>query len=48
MARRYEISDSEWERIKDLFPTTHMGRPKKWDNRIMLNALPWLARSGSA
>ena len=48
MAKRYEMSDEEWERIKDLFPTSKTGRPSKWSNQIMLNAMLWLARSGSA
>lgn len=48
MAKRYEISDSEWERIKNLFPTPKTGRSLKWDNKTMLNAILWLARSGSA
>jgi len=48
MAKRYELANSEWERIKDMFPVESMGRPAKWDNQIMLNAILWLARSGSA
>ena len=48
MAKRYELSDSEWERIEALFPVSKMGRPVKWDNRTMLNAMLWIARSGSA
>ena len=48
MAKRYELSDSEWERISDFFPVSKTGRPPKWDNRTMFNAIMWLARSGSA
>ena len=48
MAKRYELSDSEWERIADFFPVSKTGRPPKWDNRTMFNAIMWLARSGSA
>lgn len=48
MSKRYELSDIEWERIKDLFPESKMGRPSKWDNKIMFNAILWLTRSGSA
>lgn len=48
MAKRYEISDDEWERIQYLFPVAKTGRPAKWDNKTMLNAILWLARSGSA
>lgn len=49
MRKRYELSDQEWERIADLFPkenTGKPGRPSK-ENRIMLNAMIWLARSGA-
>jgi len=43
--KRYEMSDEQWEQIKDLFPKT--SHPPK-DNRLMFNAILWLARSGSA
>lgn len=46
-ARRYEISDEQWKRIKDLFPRAKTGRTPK-DNRLMFNAILWLARSGAA
>jgi transposase len=48
--RRYELSDEEWERIKDLLPSDKLekqGRPPK-PNRDMLNAILWIARSGAA
>lgn len=49
MAKRYELTDEEWERIESLFPlAAKTGRPSKWSNQIMLNAMFWLARSGSA
>ena len=41
MAKRYELSDSEWERISDFFPVSKTGRPPKWDNRTMFNAILW-------
>jgi len=47
--RRYELSNEEWERIKDLLPperTGKKGRPCK-DNRRMLNGMLWIARSGA-
>lgn len=47
--RRYELTDEEWNKIKDLFPpesTGKRGRPAK-DNRLMLNAMVWIARSGA-
>ena len=48
MAKRYELSDSQWERIADFFPVSKTGRPPKWNNRTMFNAIMWLARSSSA
>jgi len=47
--KRYEISDEEWERVKDLLPSDKLekqGRPPK-PNRDMLNAILWIARSGA-
>jgi len=32
--KRYEMSDEQWEQIKDLFPKAKTGRPPK-DNRLM-------------
>lgn len=49
MLRRYELTDREWEQIAPLLPpekTGKPGRPSK-DNRMMLNAMIWLARSGA-
>ena len=47
--RRYEMSDDEWERVKDLLPQEHTGRPGRpsGDNRIALNGMLWIARSGA-
>jgi len=47
--RRYELTDEEWKQVKDLLPperTGKKGKPCK-DNRNMLNAMVWLARSGA-
>ncbi len=44
--RRYEMTDEQWEQIKDLIPKARTGRPPK-DNRLMFNAMLWLARSGA-
>ena len=46
-AKRYELTDAQWDRIKDLIPRAKTGRPPK-DDRMMLNAMLWLARSGAA
>lgn len=50
MIRRYELTDEEWLQIKDLLPpeqTGGKGRPRK-DNRILLNGMLWIVRSGAA
>ena len=46
-ARRYELTDAQWDRIKDMIPRAKTGRPPK-DDRMMLNAMLWLAGSGAA
>ena len=49
MLRRYELTDQEWNRIKDLLPpekSGKRGRPSK-DNRMILNTMVWIARSGA-
>jgi transposase len=45
--RRYELSDEQWEQIKDLFPPYKTGRPSKKSNREMFQAILWIARSGA-
>ena len=47
--RRYEISDDEWERVKDLLPPERTGKPGRpsGDNRTALNGILWIARSGA-
>lgn len=46
--RRYEISDENWDRIKHLLPgkATDPGRTAK-DNRLFINAVLWIARTGA-
>ena len=48
MSRRYEITDDEWESVKDLLPPENSarGRPSK-PNRDMLNGITWIAKSGA-
>ena len=50
MLRRYELTDQEWEQIAPLLPSPRTGMPGRLpkDNRLMLNALVGLARSGAA
>ena len=49
MTRRYELTDQEWEQIAPLLPpekNSRPGRPSK-DNRLMINAMVWIVRSGA-
>jgi transposase len=47
MRRRHAISDEQWERIKDLLP----GRPgtpgRPADNRLFLDAVLWIGKTGA-
>ncbi|MGN0742664.1 MAG: IS5 family transposase [Candidatus Fimadaptatus sp.] len=48
MAGRYEVTNAEWERIKDHLPPERSGmkgRPRI-DNRKMLNGMLWIIRTG--
>ena len=48
--RRYELTDSEWERLAPYFPERELGnkgRPRR-DAREMLNGIFRIARSGAA
>ena len=50
--KRYELTDSEWLRIKDMLPPEHpkegkRGRPAKCENRTALNGMLWIARGGA-
>lgn len=49
MTRRYELTDQEWEQIASLFPPEKNGKPGRpsKDNRLMINAMVWIARSGA-
>ena len=48
MVHRHEISDIDWERVKDLLPpeNTGKGRPSR-PNREILNAILWIAKTGA-
>jgi len=48
MPSRYELSDVQWERIKDQLPgrKEHVGRTAA-DNRIFVNGVLWVIRSGA-
>ncbi len=45
---KYELSDYQWEQIKDLIPpkTSTCGRERR-DPRELLNAIIWVLRTGS-
>ena len=46
--RRHEIKDEDWERIRDLLPG-QAGQPgvTAKDNRLFLNAVLWIAKTGA-
>lgn len=47
--RRHELTDSEWERVKQYIPEKQprtQGRPPS-DSRKNLNGIVWLARTGA-
>src|SRR3990167_3653544 len=48
MKRRYEVSDNEWERVKGFLPGRegNAGGIAK-DNRLFINGVIWIARSGA-
>lgn len=49
MSKRYEITNEEWERIKEMFPPERTGKKGRLakNNRSMLNGMLWMARSGA-
>lgn len=48
MAKRYELSNAQWERVRDLLPGK-VGDPGRTaaDNRLFVNAVLWVLRSGA-
>ena len=45
----YDLTDEQWKRIQPMLPpenTGKKGRPRK-DDRIMLNGMLWMNRSGA-
>jgi len=48
MARRYELTDAQWRRVEDLLPgkKSDPGRTGG-DNRLFVNAVLWVLRSGA-
>src|SRR5881227_755772 len=48
MAGRYELSDAQWQRIADLLPGKAGDRGRTGaDNRLFVNAVLWVPRSGA-
>ena len=45
---RYELNEAQWQRIKDTLPgrLEHVGRTAV-DNRLFVNAVLWVLRSGA-
>lgn len=48
MAKRYELSDEQWDKIQQLLPgkASDPGRTGS-DNRIFVNGVLWILRSGA-
>jgi transposase len=49
MMRRYDLTNEAWKRIEPFLPpqkTGKKGRPPK-DNRVMLNGMIWIDRTGA-
>jgi transposase len=44
MLPRHAITDADWDRVKNLLPT----RGPAADNRLFLDAVLWIARTGAA
>src|ERR1700741_4656567 len=48
MAKRYELSDAQWDRIADWLPGKVGDRGRRGvDNRLFVNAVLWVLRSGA-
>ena len=48
MAGRYELSDAQWQRIADMLPGKPGDRGRTAaDNRLFVNAVLWVLRSGA-
>lgn len=37
-----DVTDAEWEKIKDFFTPDHPGRPPKHDRRAIYNAIRYV------
>src|SRR6202051_3253547 len=44
-----DLTDLQWDNIEHLFPAPKMGgRPRKYDNREIVNAILYVVRGGAA
>jgi putative transposase len=41
-----DLQYSEWQQIEQFFPTSKRGRPRKWQIRLIVNAIFYVARTG--
>lgn len=41
-----DLKYTEWQLISDFFPTSHMGRPRKWEMWQIINAILYVVRTG--
>lgn len=41
-----DVTDAEWDEIKDFFIPAHPGRPPKHDRRALYNAIRYVQRTG--
>jgi transposase len=46
MAKRHELTDTQWERLQPLLPARKPGRPRQDDRRI-LNGILWKLATGA-
>ena len=48
MPKRHAITDAQWDRIKEFFPSNgeHAGHPWK-DHRLMLDGILWIKKTGA-
>lgn len=46
MGYKTDLSDAEWSQIEDLFSTYKVGRPKKYSNRSIMNAIRYQHHTG--
>ena len=48
MGRRFEVSDADWDKIKDMLPARDGDGGRPTDNRLFINAVMHIAKTGVA